>query len=243
MRATEPPDGLIELQISRDEAYETGKASALARLPTRKTDREIPGEIGKHIDEKGRRAFSQPAATGYWLEKGSSGSPIFIVAGQQLAGIVSMAELGDDPQNAPIREAYVVPGTILWPFVKLVAEGEFGAQERAIQQALLKEAESSRRANLSSRSHVVRAATPPQPLTKPWQTRGQPSRKVARRSRLARAEAILGNWSTICSRRSRSGLKPAISPAARKRQIERSPSGGGSRPNGAKRRSLRESAF
>ncbi len=143
MRATEPPDGLIELQISRDEAYETGKASALARLPTRKTDREIPGEIGKHIDEKGRRAFSQPAATGYWLEKGSSGSPIFIVAGQQLAGIVSMAELGDDPQNAPIREAYVVPGTILWPFVKLVAEGEFGAQERAIQQALLKEAESS----------------------------------------------------------------------------------------------------
>ncbi len=143
LRATEPPQGLIELQIARDEAYETGEASALARLPTRDTDREIPGEVGKHVDEKGRRAFGQPVRTGYWLEKGSSGSPIFIEAGQQLAGIVSMAELGEEPQNAPVREAYVVPGTIIWPFVHSVAQRELDARQRDIQQALLKENEAS----------------------------------------------------------------------------------------------------
>ena len=141
LRAIDPPDGLIELQVARDGAYETGEASALARLPSRKTDHEIPGQLGKHVDEKGRRAFSQAIKSGYWLEKGSSGSPAFIGSGQQLAGIVSMAELGDEPQNAPIREAYVVPGTIIWPFVRAVAERELGARERAIEQALLKEKE------------------------------------------------------------------------------------------------------
>ena len=88
----------------------------------------ILGEIGKYIDEKGRRAFGQLVATGYWLEKGSSGSPIFIAAGQQLAGIVSMAELGDEPQNAPIREAFVVPGTTIWQFVRTVAQRELGRE-------------------------------------------------------------------------------------------------------------------
>jgi tetratricopeptide (TPR) repeat protein len=141
LRAIDPPDGLIELQVARDEAYETGEASALARLPSRKTDHEIPGQLGKHVDEKGRRAFSQADKSRYWLEKGSSGSPAFIGSGQQLAGIVSMAEIGDEPQNSQIREACVVPGTIIWPFVRAVAERELGARERAIEQALLKEKE------------------------------------------------------------------------------------------------------
>jgi tetratricopeptide (TPR) repeat protein len=52
-----------------------------------------------------------------------------------------MAELGDEPQNSQIREAYVVPGTIIWPFVRAVAERELGARERAIERALLKEKE------------------------------------------------------------------------------------------------------
>jgi hypothetical protein len=141
LRATDQPDGLTELQVARDGAYETGEASALARLPSRRTDHEIPGQLGKHVDERGRRAFNQALKSGYWLEKGSSGSPAFIGSGQQLAGIISMAELGDEPQNAPIREAYVVPGTIIWPFVRAVAKRELGDRERAIEQALLKEKE------------------------------------------------------------------------------------------------------
>jgi hypothetical protein len=145
LRPTDPPEGLTELQIARDDSYETGDARVLARLPTRKTDRDIPGEIGQHIDEKGRRAFSQSNAAGYWLERGSSGSPVF-VAGQQLAGIVSMAELGDDPQNAPTREAYIVPGTIIWPFVRAVARRESELRKRASELALA-EREQNRSAN------------------------------------------------------------------------------------------------
>jgi tetratricopeptide (TPR) repeat protein len=143
LRATNPPDGLTPLQIARGEAYETGDARALARLPTRKIDREIPGSIGGHIDEKGRRAFSQSIKTGYWLEKGSSGSPIFVGAGQQLAGLVSMAELGDKPQNAPVREAYVVPGTAIWPFIRAVAQRELDARQRGIEQALEEESQAA----------------------------------------------------------------------------------------------------
>jgi hypothetical protein len=132
LRAGDPPDGLTELQVARDQLYEIGQAKALARLPTRNTDREIPGTIGDHVDDQGRRAFNQPVATGYWLERGSSGSPIFVGTGQQLAGLISMAELGDEPQNAPIREAYVIPGTIIWPFIRAVMERE-RAQQRTIE--------------------------------------------------------------------------------------------------------------
>jgi tetratricopeptide (TPR) repeat protein len=143
LRAADPPEGLTPLQIARDKDYEIGEASVLARLPTRGTDREIQGKIGGLIDEKGRRAFNQPVATGYWLERGSSGSPIFVGTGQQLAGLVSMAELGDEPQNTPVREAYVVPGTIIWPFVRAVAQRELDARQRAIQQTLLQESEAA----------------------------------------------------------------------------------------------------
>ncbi len=143
LRATDPPEGLTALQVARAEDYETGEAHAVARLPTRGTDREIRGEIGRYVDAKGRRAFSQKVATGYWLEKGSSGSPLFVGAGQQLAGLVSMAELGDEPQNAPIREAYVVPGTIIWQFVRALAQREFDARQRAIQQKLLEESQAA----------------------------------------------------------------------------------------------------
>ena len=143
LRAIDPPEGLTALQIARAEDYETGEAHALARIPTRGTDREIPGEIGRHVDAKGRRAFSGKTATGYWLEKGSSGSPLFVGAGQQLAGLISMAELGDEPQNAPVREAYVVPGTIIWSFVKALAQRELDARQRAIQEALQKESQAA----------------------------------------------------------------------------------------------------
>jgi tetratricopeptide (TPR) repeat protein len=142
LRATHPPDGLTHLQIARSENHECGEARALARLPTRETDDEIPGTVSEHIDSKRRRRLSQTVATGYWFERGSSGSPVFVGIGQQLAGLVSMAELGQKPQNAPIRVAYVVPGTIIWPFVYAVARRELGARERAIQQELLKENES-----------------------------------------------------------------------------------------------------
>jgi hypothetical protein len=50
-----------------------------------------------------------------------------------------MAELGDEPQNASIREAYVVPGTVIWPYVQALAQREFDERQRAIQLALQKD--------------------------------------------------------------------------------------------------------
>lgn len=141
LRATDPPEGLTPLQIARDVAHEYGEARALTRLPTRETDRAIAGVVDEHIDEKRRRAFTQLDKTRYWFEEGSSGSPIFVHNGQQLAGIVSMAELGDEAQNASVREAYVVPGTVIWPFVRAVAQRELNARQRDIQRALQQESE------------------------------------------------------------------------------------------------------
>ncbi len=143
LRATDPPDGVTELQIARSEAFETGKARALAWLPTRCFDDEILGEIVSHIDTEGRRSFrqSQLDATGYWLEEGSSGSPVFVLGGQQLAGIVSMAELGARPHTESLRVAKLVPSTIIWPFVRAVAQRELDARQRAIQQTLEKESQ------------------------------------------------------------------------------------------------------
>ena len=141
LRAIDPPEDSSSCKSRATRPTRPAKPAPSPGCRRRKTDHEIPGQLGEHVDEKGRRAFSQAIKSGYWLEKGSSGSPVFIGSGQQLAGIVSMAELGDEPQNAPIREAYVVPGTIIWPFVRAVAERELGARERAIEQALLKEEE------------------------------------------------------------------------------------------------------
>jgi Trypsin-like peptidase domain len=174
LRLVNPPSDLAPLQIARSQEYECGEARALARLPTRNTDREIPGKIGRHVDEKGRRAFSQPLATGYWLERGSSGSPIFIGSGQQLAGLISMAELGDEPQNAPIREAYVVPGTVIWPYVQALAQREFDERQHAIQLDLQRDEQADGALELifeiARRSGARR-------LNRRWQTRAQPMTK------------------------------------------------------------------
>ena len=234
---------LIELQVARDGAYETGEASALARLPSRKTDHEIPGQLGKHVDEKGRRAFSQAIKSGYWLEKGSSGSPAFIGSGQQLAGIVSMAELGGEPQDAPIREAYVVPGTIIWPFVRAVAERELGARERAIEQALLKEKEAEGARELvfeiARRSGGDAATTFEQALANAQSAFEQGRRAIEAGERGGNLGALVDDL----LRRSPSARRPAISPAAPPRPTAPSPSGSALRPSGERRRSRPESGF
>jgi tetratricopeptide (TPR) repeat protein len=143
LRAANMPDGVTSLQVARAEKYECGKAYAIARLPSRDTDRSVPGEIDSYLDTKGRRGFSQTTKTRYWFEEGSSGSPVFVEPGQQLAGIVSMAELGNRPHSSETREAYVVPGTVIWPFVESIARREFDDSQRAIEKALLEEQRSA----------------------------------------------------------------------------------------------------
>jgi predicted negative regulator of RcsB-dependent stress response len=52
----------------------------------------------------------------YWFTSGSSGSPLFLDAGQQLAGILSLSELGANEGKTPLREAFIVPAMVIRRF-------------------------------------------------------------------------------------------------------------------------------
>jgi tetratricopeptide (TPR) repeat protein len=86
-----------------------------------------------------RSAKRTRAATGSKWDR--AGRPPSSAAASNWPASSAWPSLATSRKNAPIREAYVVPGTIIWPFVRAVAERELGARERAIEQALLKEKE------------------------------------------------------------------------------------------------------
>jgi tetratricopeptide (TPR) repeat protein len=110
----------MELQIARHERFEYGPGFALAVLPSRGlSDELIDGVIVQHVNNRGLRRFTGDAMTEYWLEKGSSGSPMFLKGGQQLAGLVTLSELGAKPQTGALHEAFVVPGQAIWRCVSL----------------------------------------------------------------------------------------------------------------------------
>jgi tetratricopeptide (TPR) repeat protein len=110
----------MELQIARHERFEYGPGFALAVLPSRGlSDELIDGVIVQHVNNRGLRRFTGDATTEYWLEKGSSGSPMFLKGGQQLAGLVTLSELGAKPQTGALHEAFVVPGQAIWRCVSL----------------------------------------------------------------------------------------------------------------------------
>ncbi len=57
----------------------------------------------------------------YWFTSGSSGSPVVLKGGQQLAGILSLSELGANEGESPLHEAFVVPATTIRAFVTRLA--------------------------------------------------------------------------------------------------------------------------
>ena len=54
----------------------------------------IDGTIRPMVRDDGRRQFTGGNASGYWTDRGSSGSPVFLETGEQLAGIISVSEIG-----------------------------------------------------------------------------------------------------------------------------------------------------
>ena len=58
-----------------------------------------------------------------------------------MAGIVSMAELGDEPQNAPIRRPMSYPARSSGPSCKRWRKGNLAHESVPFEQALLKEKE------------------------------------------------------------------------------------------------------
>jgi len=118
------PSGVMTLQLATQERYEVGTAYAHARLGRKdpggsETWRDAfpPGKIDPRITDDGLRQFTGELPTGYWFTSGSSGSPVFLDDGQQLAGILSLSELGANDGESPLHEAFVVPATTIRRFV------------------------------------------------------------------------------------------------------------------------------
>jgi len=66
---------------------------------------------------EGRREFTGDNPNAYWFQPGSSGSPVFVDGGEQLAGIVSLSEKGANEGEGRLHEAFVVPGTTIRTYV------------------------------------------------------------------------------------------------------------------------------
>lgn len=114
-----PPD-IMALQLAAHDRFETGKGYAIAgiigrnpRQPKDVQQSRLDGTIADSTDPKGRRQFTSGNASGYWSAPGSSGSPVFREGGQQLAGILSLSEIGDELGTAALHEAFILPATTI----------------------------------------------------------------------------------------------------------------------------------
>jgi len=114
-----PIAGVTVLQLAAHERFQVGQGYAIAGLIRDKQkqnaprDAKIRGSIADHESADGRRQFTNSNQSAYWLEPGTSGSPVFVDGGQQLAGIVSLSELGVNEGESHLREAFVVAGTTI----------------------------------------------------------------------------------------------------------------------------------
>jgi tetratricopeptide (TPR) repeat protein len=114
-----PVAGVTILRLASHERFQAGRGYAIAGLtrdekkPNTPRDAKIPGTIADHEDADGRREFTGDNPNAYWFQPGSSGSPVFVDGGEQLAGIVSLSEKGANEGDSRLHEAFVVPGTTI----------------------------------------------------------------------------------------------------------------------------------
>jgi tetratricopeptide (TPR) repeat protein len=123
-----PNAGVTTLQLASHERFQVGEGYAIAGLvreekkPNTPRDAKIKGTIADHENTDGLREFTGSNPSAFWFQRGSSGSPVFVEGGQQLAGIVSLSELGANEGKSRLHEAFVVPGmTIRAHVVRLAA--------------------------------------------------------------------------------------------------------------------------
>lgn len=121
---TEIPAESMALQLAREDKFESGPGFALIGLagrdkanPHTPEDVRVDGKIADHRNAKRLRQFTGINYAAYWSGRGSSGSPVFLEHGQQLAGILSRSELGINEGDSSLREAFVVPATTVRPFL------------------------------------------------------------------------------------------------------------------------------
>ena len=137
------PSGVMTLQLARQERHEVGSAYAHARLARIDPggneiwrDTFPQGRIDPSLTDEGLRQFTGQLPKGYWFTSGSSGSPVFLNDGQQLAGILSLSEIGANEGESPLHEAFVVPATTIRRFVGTHAARP-AAESKGIDSATL----------------------------------------------------------------------------------------------------------
>jgi len=112
-----PPAGVTILRLASHERFQVGRGYAIAGLvrdkPNTPRDVKVRGTIADLEGADGRREFTGDNSNAYWLQPGSSGSPVFVDGGEQLAGIVSLSEKGANEGDSRLHEAFVVPGTTI----------------------------------------------------------------------------------------------------------------------------------
>src|SRR5262249_46239630 len=145
-RAAGPSRHRVFPLVAKVRRFEVGDGYAHAGIlgrvpssPTIVTDAQIPGQIAD-LPVSGGRQFTGDSPQKWWFTKGSSGSPVFLKSGQQLAGLVSLSELGANEGESHLHEALVVPATtIRRHLVKLLAKpvaNREGIEPADLQQIL-----------------------------------------------------------------------------------------------------------
>lgn len=127
------PSGVMTLQLATGEQFEVGAGYVHAgrrdqNRPDVIRDVRIPGTIADLKGSDGTRQFTGVNPQSYWSERGSSGSPLFVGKGQQLAGILSLSELGANQGKSLLHEAFIVPGTTIRACLSRLAAKQVAAR-------------------------------------------------------------------------------------------------------------------
>jgi tetratricopeptide (TPR) repeat protein len=130
------PAGVYPLPVATEARFETGAGRIHAFKKSRGTDVFVSGTIQPGTTGKGLRQISGEADSGYWTEKGSSGSPAFLDNGMQLAGILLLSETG----NPPERVAFILPGSAIRRQLERIkadaVAAEMGVSVSALEHAI-----------------------------------------------------------------------------------------------------------
>jgi tetratricopeptide (TPR) repeat protein len=115
------PAGVTPVRPATQEKSEVGEGYAIAGLPGLDLvvqEVRVRGCVADTLRGDGRRQFTGGNANGYWTDRGSSGSPVFVGTGEQLAGIISLSQTGKTAGASPLHEGFIVPGTTIRKYLQ-----------------------------------------------------------------------------------------------------------------------------
>ncbi len=119
------PPANAALPLARDPKTESGAGYALAGLQrpggngaAMLLEVTITGEIAARIGGDRLRQFTGDAAEKFWLDYGSSGSPVCVHGRDELAAIVIESETGERSGEAKKQVAFVLPASTIHRYLR-----------------------------------------------------------------------------------------------------------------------------